>query len=528
MIILRNVAVPLNSDLNHAKPIVANALKLGSKDIKSVSLYRKSVDARHKNNITFCCSFLVELYTEENRVVKRNANAEFYVEQTYEWRECRSDKRPIIVGFGPAGMFAALTLARAGLKPIVIERGNDVNQRVRDVEQFLSGGTLNEESNVQFGEGGAGTFSDGKLNTGIKDVRCRQVLKTFCLYGAPTKILYEAKPHIGTDILRKIVENLRNDIINMGGEVLFGTRLDEIIIENGTITEIVVSKGGEKQNIPVSDLVLATGHSARDTFYMLKEKGVELVRKPFSVGARIEHSQKSINEALYGEFATHPSLSAADYKMAVHLTSGRGVYTFCMCPGGEVVNASSEEGMLAINGMSNSSRDGINANSALLVDVKPDDLEGDDVLAGIELQRSIEKKAYNISKGSVPICYVGDLIDTEYCGEKVLPTVKPNTALCDMYKVLPDFVVDSLKSALPLFDKKIKGFADGNVVLTFPETRSSSPVRILRNENFEALNISNLYPSGEGAGYAGGIMSAAVDGMRVAEAVINKLNNEQK
>ncbi len=524
MILLKNVNVPLDTDFNNLFAVAAKALKIFPKDIKTVELYRKSVDARHKNNIVFCCSFLVTLGISENTVIKKNKNAEIYNENPYVWKKCSSRERPVIVGFGPAGMFAALVLSRAGLKPIIIERGRDVDTRLADIENFWAGGKLDTESNVQFGEGGAGTFSDGKLNTGIKDNRCREVLKMFHKYGADKKILYEAKPHIGTDVLRNVVKNIRKDIIAHGGEVYFSTRMDEILCDNGKISGIKVTENGKERIINTRYVVLATGHSARDTFEMLRNKGITMERKPFSVGARIEHLQRNINRSLYGDLADHPALGAADYKMAVHLGDGRGVYTFCMCPGGVVVNASSEEGMTAVNGMSYSSRDGDNANSALLVEVKPEDLAGDDILAGVEFQREIERKAYTAAKGGVPCCRVGDLIKTDICGDTVEPTVKPDTAESDIYKVLPEFAVDSIKAALPLFEGKIKGFSDANALLTFPETRSSSPVRILRNEAYASVCLSGLYPAGEGAGYAGGIMSAAVDGMRVAEAVINQLN----
>ncbi len=520
MILLKNVNLPLETDFSDCIRLTAKALKINENDIKSAILFRRSVDARHKNNIVFCCSFLVELKINEGIVLKRIKNTEHYEIKEYSYLKCSSNIRPIIVGFGPAGMFAALTLARSGLKPIVLERGRDVDTRINDVEHFFKTGELNTESNIQFGEGGAGTFSDGKLNTGIKDARIRHILKTFCEYGADKKIMYDAKPHIGTDVLRCIVKNIRNDIIGMGGEVRFESRLTDIKIANGRVCEIKVN---ECEIIPTDILILATGHSARDTFYMLRDKNVELARKPFSVGSRIEHSQKAINKSLYGEFAEHTVLGAADYKMAVHLENGRGVYTFCMCPGGEVVNASSEREHIAVNGMSYSARDGENANSALLVDVKPEDLKGDDVLAGIEFQREIEGCAYKNGGGAVPFCYVSDLLCNNVY-KKVTPSVKSGYKHTDIYSVLPDFVCDSLKAGITEFGKKIKGFDDGGACLVFPETRSSSPVRILRNQEYTANGIDNLYPIGEGAGYAGGIMSAAVDGMRVAEAVINKLN----
>lgn len=522
MILIKNINLPLNFNFSFIKEKTADILKTDIKNIKTVTLYKKSIDARHKDNVHFCCSFLTDTLLNEEKIIKRIKNAEIYTQKPYIQLYAKSDNRPVVIGFGPSGMFCALILARAGLNPIVIERGKRIEERQRDVETFLKGGRLNTESNVLFGEGGAGTFSDGKLNSGIKDNRCRFVLETFYNFGATENILYDAKPHIGTDILSVVVKNIREEIINHGGEILFETRADKINIENNRVKSVSLSNG---KIIDCDDCVIATGHSARDTYAMLRDIGVNLVRKPFSVGARIEHLQKDINKQMYGDFAENGSLGAADYKLAVHLENGRGVYTFCMCPGGYVINSSSEEGMTAVNGMSYSARDGENANSAILVEVRPDDIPGDDVLGGIEFQREIESNAYKIGGGSVPVCTVGDLLNNKKDGgNKVKPTVKPNTVNADISDVLPQFVVDSIKLGLPLLDKKIKGFANPYAILTFPETRSSSPVRITRNENLNSVSANGLYPAGEGAGYAGGIMSAAVDGIRIAEQIIKQCN----
>ena len=524
MIIINNIKVSLDTDLNDVCGILSSKLKINKQDIISAELYRKSVDARDKRDVHFVVSIIAKLKNEA-QILKRNKNAAIFTKKEYIWQKAESNIRPVVVGFGPAGMFAALTLARAGLRPIVFERGADVDTRTADVEKFFAGGTLNPESNVQFGEGGAGTFSDGKLNSGIKDIRCRTVLEVLHQFGAQKDILIDAKPHIGTDVLKTVVKNIRNEIISLGGEVNFNSRLDGVYFENNKLVEISIN--GKK--LPCECLCLCIGHSARDTFKMLYNSGLEMTRKPFAMGVRIEHLQSEINKALYGDFACHKSLKAADYKLAVHLPSGRGVYTFCMCPGGEVINASSENGGIAVNGMSNSRRDGENANSALLVGIDPEDLEGDNVFAGCELQAKIEQKAYSVGKGAVPITTVGNFVfDKKAEIGSVKPTVKPDFVFADLREIYPSFITDSLKDGIIEMDKKIRGFACVDAILTAPETRSSSPVRIVRNESGESTNFSGIYPCGEGAGYAGGIMSAAVDGIKSAEQIITIVKTAHK
>lgn len=521
MIIISNIKLSLDADLGDVYSIVASELKISKQDIISAELYRKSIDARDKCNVHFCVSIIAVLKNEK-QVLKRSKKSAPFTKKEYVWKKAESNIRPVVIGFGPAGMFAALTLARAGLKPIVYERGADVDTRTADVQKFFSGGELNPESNVQFGEGGAGTFSDGKLNSGIKDIRCRTVLEVFHQFGAQRDILIDAKPHIGTDVLRTVVKNIRKQIIYLGGEVNFNSKLDGVFFENNSLVSISIN--GKKQTC--NYLCLCIGHSARDTFKLLYNSGLEMTRKPFAMGVRIEHLQSEINKSLYGDFATHHALKSADYKLAVHLPSGRGVYTFCMCPGGEVINASSEIGGIAVNGMSNSRRDGVNANSALLVGINPEDFEGDNVFAGCELQAKIEQKAYSLAKGAVPITTVGNFVfDKKAEIVTVRPTVKPKFIFADLCDIYPDFITDSLKDGIIEMDKKINGFANPDAILTAPETRSSSPVRIIRNESGESTKFSGIYPCGEGAGYAGGIMSAAVDGMKSAEKIIETINN---
>ena len=400
---------------------------------------------------------------------------------------------------------------------MIFERGAEMDQRTAAVESFFAGGPLNPENNVQFGEGGAGTFSDGKLNSGIKDQRSRAVLEAFVRFGAPPEILTDAKPHIGSDLLKTVVKNLRNHLLSLGAEIHFNMRVELVRFQDGVLKGISVN--GEV--FPCDRVILATGHSARDVFRSLKEKRIALCRKPFAMGVRIEHLQSDLNRALYGGFADHPALGAADYKLAVHLPDGNGVYTFCMCPGGTVINASSEAGGIAVNGMSESRRNGKNANSALLVGVPPELPDGDDVLAGCAWQREIEANAYAVGHGKVPVTTVGAFLSGGAARfGRVSPTVLPAVCEADFSDILPRYIVSSLQAGIPLLGRKINGFDADDAVLTAPETRSSSPVRVVRGEDYQSLTVRGLYPCGEGAGYAGGILSSAVDGMHCAEAVI--------
>ena len=527
MIRVGNINVPLDFDFTQLPRFCEERLGIPPSRLHSVKLSKKSVDARKKNDVHFTISLDISAKGEA-QLLKRLKNASPVERYVYEIPQVTSGSRPVIVGFGPAGMFAALVLASAGAKPVVLERGSDVDTRVKAVDEFRTTGKLDPECNIQFGEGGAGTFSDGKLTTGIKDKRIRYVLEKLVEFGAPDEILYMAKPHIGTDKLRGTVRELRRRVIALGGEVRFGARFSGYETADGRIKAAVYTDAGGEHRIETDSIILAAGHSARDVFELLYSRGEALSQKNFAVGVRIEHLRTDIDKAMYGSFAGHRALKAADYKLVVHLPNGRTLYTFCMCPGGEVVAASSEEGRLAVNGMSCFARDADNSNSALLVNVGPEDYGSSHPLAGMYFQRGLEEKAFIAGGGSysAPVCTVGELMDEKTADGfgRVKPSYAPavKKALPDEY--LPSIICESLRFGIPEMGRKIAGFDDREAVLTGIESRSSSPVRIDRGEDLQSLSVKGLYPCGEGAGYAGGIVSAAVDGMKCAEAVINKMN----
>lgn len=538
MIRLNEIKLPLDHDADDLTMAIAERLGIGEDDVCSFSIFKRSYDARRKANILLIYQLDVELYSaQEQQLLDRFENDprvgaspdthyRFVAQADPDFPQ-GEQQRPIIIGFGPCGILTALLLAQMGLKPIVLERGREVRQRTKDTWGLWRKRELNTESNVQFGEGGAGTFSDGKLYSQVKDRRHlgRKVLSEFVQAGAPQEILFVSKPHIGTFKLVTMVEKMRAEIIRLGGEVRFDEKVESLLLEESSdgVGDIIGVITGSGDTLLSRHVVLAVGHSARDTFQMVSDQGVYIEAKPFSIGFRIEHPQSVIDQARFGEHAGNSILGAADYKLVHHCDNGRTVYSFCMCPGGTVVAATSEEGRVVTNGMSQYSRNERNANSAIVVGINPDKDYPDNIFAGIDMQRELESRAYKMGgeNYNAPAQLVGDFMQgraSDALGS-VVPSYKPGVTLTDLSEALPTFAIAAIREAIPAFDRQIKGFAMSEAVLTGIETRSSSPICIKRGTDCQSINTRGLYPAGEGAGYAGGILSAAIDGIKVAEAM---------